>query len=478
VQQVLGTLGDWGSREGPLYHRLAAALSDAIETGQIGRGTVLPPERALAQRLAIGRSTVVAAYELLREEGHIQSRRGSGSWVSGAAPHRDPAAALEGLPAAALRASGGLIDLATAARPAPPEVRAALVGLAEDSAALFDSYGYSPAGLPDMHQAVARYLTAAGLPTDADQILITTGDQQAIWLLCQHLLADGGEAIVEDPTSPGILDVLRALPAPIRSAGPLAQPSGAAELVAAVARADAQLLYLLPTPNPRGEVASAQSRRELLQALRGRDVHVIEDLSAMDLVFEPAPPPLAALPGGERVICVGSMSKLLWGGLRIGFVRAAPTLIGRLTRLKIRVDLGTPLLSQLLAARLLDQVMDVRRDGLTQLRRQLDHSLVTVRRQLPDLELHEPAGGLNLWLKLPRGTSTAFVEVAARHGVAVVPGAALSHRGDSDNCLRVVYARAEVVFDEGILRLAAAWHSYSELSTTRPVAASEVPIVV
>jgi DNA-binding transcriptional MocR family regulator len=250
------------------------------------------------------------------------------------------------------------------------------------------------------------------------------------------------------------------------------------ELLTAVGRADAKLLFLIPTLNPQGRVADLDTRRRLLDGLASRDVNVIEDLSSVDLLLEVAPPPLASLPNGADVISVGSMSKLFWGGLRVGFIRATPRLIGRLARLKARVDLGTPLLSQLLAARLLGDIENIRHERVGELRQQLAHGLEVVRTELPDLQVSPPAGGLSLWLELPRGTSTGLTEVAARKGVAVVAGAVLSHRGAADGALRVVYSRPPAVFDEGIRRLAVAWRSYSASTALRLVAPTDEPTLV
>jgi DNA-binding transcriptional MocR family regulator len=107
---------------------------------------------------------------------------------------------------------------------------------------------------------------------------------------------------------------------------------------------------------------------------------------------------------------------------------------------------------------------DVRERRLTLLRRQLDHATQVLRERLPELGFRPPDGGLNLWLRLPAGTSTAFAEVAGRQGVAVVPGALLSHNGAAEDHVRVTYAHPPEVFDEGVARLASAWEIYSRMT--------------
>src|SRR3954465_7795965 len=147
--QIQDQLGDGSARPGPLYVRLAAAIREAIDRGDIPPGSSLPPERSLAGRLAIGRSTVVAAYPRLREDELVETRQGSGTWVRGAARHPSEESPRESLRVAALRDAPTLIDLATAALPAHDVLRRLLGGLAdEETAAILDTPGYLPAGLP------------------------------------------------------------------------------------------------------------------------------------------------------------------------------------------------------------------------------------------------------------------------------------------------------------------------------------------
>ena len=464
-------LGDWSARPGPLYARLAAAIDAAIDRGDILAGTMLPPERALAVRLAVGRNTVVHAYARLRERGLVESRQGSGTWVAGADRTTGAEGPRAALAAAALRDPAALVDLATAALPAHGRMRGLVAALGQDdeeAAAVLDAPGYRPAGLPALRAALADRLTAQGLPTAADQVLVTTGDQQALSLLAGHALADRDTAVVEDPTSPGILDVLHGLPVIVRGARPVT--TGTADLLRAVDRFRPGLVYLMPTLGPLGSVLDAEHRAGLVRALAERDVLVVDDVSQSGLAFEPAPPPLAAYAAAANLVTVGSLSKLHWGGLRLGWVRGSAPLVAALARAKARADLGTPVLDQLLATRLLAIEDEVRAERVDALRRQLAHATTVLSASLPELTWSPPAGGLNLWLRLPAGTATAFSEVALRCGVAVVPGAVLSPRGTADGHVRLVYARPPEVFDEGVQRLSTAWATYRQTTAdVRPV---------
>lgn len=464
-------LGDWSARPGPLYARLATAIGTAVDRGDIPPGTALPPERALAKRLAIGRNTVVHAYDRLRERGLVESRQGSGSWVAGASRAAGAERPREALRAAALRDPTALVDLATAALPAHRRMRDLVAALGQDdeeTAAALDTPGYQPAGLPALRTALAARLAAQGLPTAADQVLVTTGDQQALSLVAGHELTDRDTAVVEDPTSPGVLDVLHGLPVTVRSARPVT--TGSEDLLRVVDRLRPGLVYLMPTLGPLGRVLGAAERARLARALVDRDVLVVDDVSHSGLTFEPAPPPLAACAETTNLLTVGSLSKLHWGGLRLGWVRGPAPLIAALARAKARADLGTPVLDQLLATRLLTVEDEVRAERVDALRRHLAHATAVLSASLPELTWTPPEGGLNLWLRLPAGTATAFSEVATRCGVAVVPGAVLSPRGAADDHIRVVYARPPKVFDEGVRRLATAWETYRHTTTDiRPV---------
>jgi len=462
--QIQDALGDWSAGPGPLYGRLAAALREAIGRGDIPPGTALPPERSLAKRLAIGRGTVVAAYARLREAELVDSRQGSSTWVRGAARHAAGEPPREALRMAALRDGATLIDLATAALPAHGLLRDLVAQLADQAtAAVLDAPGYLPGGLPALRRALAARLTGQGLPTTPDQVLVTTGDQQALSLLCAHALHPGDTAVVEDPTSPGILDVLHGLPVAVRGARPVTADRH--DLVRLIDRCQARLAYLTPTLGPEGQVLSPADGPRFARALAQRSALVVDDTSQAGLTFQPAPPPLAAHLQAPNLVTVGSLTKLHWGGLRLGWIRGPAPLIASLTRAKVRADLGSPVLDQVLAVRLVGHEEQVRAERMAALRAWLTHATTVLTNALPEFSWRAPDGGLSLWLRLPAGTATAFAEVATRVGVAVVPGALLSPQGAADDHIRLVYARPTEVFDEGVRRLAAAWNHYQRAAT-------------
>ncbi|HWB37634.1 MAG TPA: aminotransferase class I/II-fold pyridoxal phosphate-dependent enzyme, partial [Rugosimonospora sp.] len=246
-------LGSWSSQSGPLYRQLASAIRAAAARGELAPGDVLPAERSLAADLAVGRSTVVHAYDLLRSEGVLESRQGSGTWIAGA-ERRGPAAGSgsDALRRAALQASSGIIDLATASFSAAPTVREAIASMATlVPPELLEGSGYEPMGLLALRDAVARHYAQDGLPTTPEQVLVTTGTQQALAIIVDQVVLPGDSVLVEDPTSPGVLDLLRARPVALRTTRSLASV-GAEPLLDMTARSSPSLTYLMLAYGPEG----------------------------------------------------------------------------------------------------------------------------------------------------------------------------------------------------------------------------------
>jgi DNA-binding transcriptional MocR family regulator len=184
-----------------------------------------------------------------------------------------------------------------------------------------------------------------------------------------------------------------------------------------------------------------------------------------DLGFpgERVPPPLAAY--GTHVVTIGSLSKVVWGGLRIGWVRAPAPLIARLARLRAVHDLGGNIPAQLAAADLLPRLAEPLRRGAAERQARHDHLRAELARQLP--EWHAPAvsGGQTLWVRLPHGDGRSFAQAALRHGVAVLPGAGLDADGHSREFLRLHFLAPPRDLSEAVRRLSTAWHSYDARAT-------------
>ena len=475
---VFDAVGEWTIHSGPLYQRLATAIRNAVLRGDLAPGTILPAERHMARALAVGRSTVVAAYDMLRSDGVLTSKQGSGTWVGGAERNASSRAGQqESLGRAALSGGEQLIDLATASLPAAPAVRDAIAALGSGLADhLLDQAGYSALGLLELRRAVADMFSEEGLHTSPEQILITTGDQQALSLLTQHLLDTGDSVLVEDPTSPGLLDLVRREPVAVRSARSLSS-SGEQALLGVIAKTDPSVVYIIASFGPEGLVSNEDSLRRFAAGVRGFSGTVIDDTSSRHLLRDDAPPYLASLTSDTTVYTVGSMSKLFWGGLRIGWIRGDENAILRLSRAKARADLGTSLLSQLLSAWLLRRLPEVKAQRYREIDLRIADAVDVVRRELPDFELSEPAGAVSLWLRMPRGASRPFAETARRNGVAIVPGDSLSADGASDPFVRLALGADASAFADGVSRLGRAWTEYDRGAASGSVSPLTPPLV-
>jgi len=465
-------LGRWPTADGPLYRLLATRLARLADTGELPAGLRLPPERDLAAALSVSRNTVAAAYQVLRDEGMAESRQGAGTRI---VPHRTT-------PAAVHRANGffaGLLensvldaDLTLAAVDCAPQVAAAL---ADPSAVLraesvTATSGYFPLGWPALRAAIASHLTERlGLPADPAEVIVTTGGQQAIDLLIRCEVLPGQPVVVEDPTFPGALDALYRAGARV-----IGIPAGRGldpdRLERVVRTHRPAMAYLIPTHhNPTGLVMPAGHRRRVARlAAAHPDTLFVDDMTMAELPLgdNPPPPPLAALaPRQPNLVSVGSLSKLYWGGLRTGWIRAGAGLIARVAAAKAAADLGSAAYPQAIAAALLagehDDIVKWRREWL---RARHDALSGALRAHLPEWTWPEPDGGLTLWVRL-RGDSGAFAQAALRHGVAVVPGRLLSANaaaagggdaGQASECLRLAFTQPPDVLARSAAALARA----------------------
>ncbi len=451
-------LGNWTVGGGPLHRRLAESMKVAIEQGDLPRGRFLPPEREVARQLSVSRNTVSNAWQTLKSDGLIGSRRGSGTWImaSSAAADESPLISLRGV-----FHSGDPIDFTSGQLEGTQSIVDIVRSLDEDDLTkLIRRQRLSPAGLPELRRAIADYFTAHEVITYPEQVMVVTGFQQAIALVAALYIRQGDVAVIEDPVSPAALDVLRAAGARLRGVQVAEDGIDIDELTSQIA-AGPKLVYLIPTfHNPTGTVLDISSRRRVAQLSAELNVPVVDDLTRIDIGFEDPPPPLAHYRPDAPIISLGSMSKLFWSGLRIGWVRAPEPIIARLMRMKTVADLGSSVLSQLIAARLLDQLAEVKASRQRELGERMDCLAAGLRKHLPEWQWLRPRGGLALWVKIPTPTAIGFAQLALRHGVAVVAGPALSPNDRHADRLVLCFHLPPLEIDEGIRRLSHAWRSH------------------
>jgi DNA-binding transcriptional MocR family regulator len=471
---LVAELGDWSAGAGPLYRQLALALRAGIERGALEPGRRLPSERALAALLSVSRGTAVAAYDQLVADGAVERREGSGTFVIGAGalalpPGREGSALVARL---VERSTGDLgpgdvVDLSISVlRDAEGLGEVSLT--AEDLRSVAPDTGYSPWGLGPLRAGLAELVTGWGLPSTADQIVVTTGAQQAIAAAAACWVRPGDAVVVEDPTYPGAVSAF--LAAGARLVGvPVDRHGVVVDAVeAALAEHHPTLVHLQPTlHSPTGVVLAEARRRRLAEVLTAARVPLVEDHALAGLVWSglgpSLPAPIAAGAPHAPIAVVGSLSKCFWGGLRVGFVRAPEPVALRVARVKATQDLGSSAVSQVLAARLLaDPTAAARLEGRNdELRGRYEHLAALLRSWLPDWTWDEPAGGLSLWVRLPLPVASTFAQAALRAGVAVAtaealsPGAAASH----PDRLRLSFSGPRDEISLGVERLAHAWHT-------------------
>ncbi len=463
-----------------------AALADRVRTllsdGRLAVGTRVPSERELAAALGVGRGTVAAAYEDLRESGHLARRRGSGTWTAlPTDPSPTPVAPFA--PIGAVGPSGstpGVIDLAHAAPAAPADVMA-LAGQ-EALAALPDHLvgpGYDLLGLLALRTAVAERLTAQGLDTTPDEVMVTAGSQHAHALVVRALARPGDRILLEQPTYPNAIDLVRhasARPVPMaldrEGASGATGDAGAAgrtrwdvaAFAAALRESAPALAYLVPDHhNPTGGVMDAETRGAVVAAARRHAVPMVVDDCLRDLwLDEPVPPPLGAwatVPGEAPVLTLGSLSKTIWGGVRIGWLRGPRAVLRRVATSRASDDIASPVLEQLVAVALLRRLDAVLPERRTMMAARRDHLLGALARALPEWSASRPTGGLSLWVDLGAPRSSVLVEAAARHGLHLAAGPRFGTGGAFEGFLRVPYTHPVDVLDDAVARLAAAWES-------------------
>jgi len=416
----------------PLYLRLAEALTAQLEGG----GEPLPPARELGRRLGVNRATVTAAYHELARRGLVVLRPGR--------PRRQPRPREAPVPMPGAEPPAGVLDLARYAPdgellPAGRVFR--WLGLGEGEGEAVAQYG-SAWGYMPLRKWLAARLRRLGIDTEPDRLLLTGGLQHALDLLLRALTRPGDAVLVEDPTYPGLppllaLHRLAAVGLPFHLDG--IEPSEAAALLT---RHRPRLAILTPTlHNPSGVVIDVGRRRELLALLRRAGTLVVEEFFDPALVCDgDVPPPLAALERG--VVAVGSFSKALFPGLRVGWITGPRELVERAATVKTTADLsGSPFLEAAAWTLCRRGVLEEQLARLRQAAKARREIVLTALRSAPrGVGWSQPRGGFSLLMTLPPGWSAQAVAArAAERDVWVLAGPAMSVSG-RDDVLRLAYA--------------------------------------
>ncbi|MFH5879883.1 PLP-dependent aminotransferase family protein [Arthrobacter sp. NA-172] len=471
-------LGPWNTGAAPAYRELADVVRLLVMDGRIPLDVALPSERALSATLGVSRTTVTAAYASLREQGFLSG--GQGSRGRTGIPHRTVPVSGPGL-----AVPDGILDLAYASLPATGEVvHRAFADALTDLPALLPGFGYDAIGLPSLREAIADRYTAAGIPTTAAQILVTSGAQHALNIILRTLAGRQQKVLVEHPTYPNALDAIRAsgsrtVPVPMppntergtrrdtrfgeESGEELGEelgedPAAGAgwdidSMVAAMRHQRPGMAYLVPDfHNPTGRIMSNLQRRRLVREAAGTGTVLVVDETLRELNLDAVnTSPLAAF--SPAVVTIGSLSKSHWAGLRTGWIRAEEDLISRFVQARTTMDLGGPVVEQLAAARLVRAFTEPLQVRLDELRRNREALLGLLAEHLPEWHVERPRGGLTAWCRMPTASSTALTVVAPDFGLRLAAGPRFGVGGAFEHFMRVPYTLAPAQLETAVLAL-------------------------
>jgi 2-aminoadipate transaminase len=440
----------------PIYRQIYEDLREAILTGTLPELSRLPPERTLAERLAVNRSTVVHAYRELARGGLIEQRVGSGSRVARAATHPPRSADVPWwitLPAwrvgsfpqvlgeLAATVHGERISFVQGVPPVVPspleELATSFARVAGDPDYVL-SYGNSEGHAP-LREAIAARMRARGCATTARDVLVLTGSTQGISLVAQSLAEPGDEIIVEAPTYPGALQIfqiagLRAIPVAVDDDGLRV------DHVEAILRTrKPRFIYTQPAlHNPTGATLNSDRRERLVKLAERARVPIVEDDPYGELVRSPAPPLVSR--SQNYVIYLSTFSKTIAPSLRLGWLTAPRTIYERLLLRKQSYDMASSLYVQAgvhdYLARGYDAHVAALREELGA-RRKLARDAIA-RYWPPAVRLSNGHGGFYLWATAPRELrARALLDACERNGASFLFGEAFYPASGGDHHFRL-----------------------------------------
>ncbi len=458
---------DFTSRK-PKYLSLRDELRRMILSGDIPSGSRLPASRELARMLKISRNTVEEAYRYLEEDGLAEIRPGRGVFaaegIEQAIDDNVPTMNWQGRVSPQIadmvhyrdsvgRVNHGPRDIISFTSLAPDHnlfaadaFRKCLNDIMVNEGSVLLNYGYVR-GYEPLRQYLLKYLRDKGIDTEDHELLIVNGFRQGLELIVRTLVKAGDKVICESPTYNGALGVFLSAGAEIVGIDMDEEGIEADALEKAIKEDDPSLIYVVPTyQNPTGQNMSMTRRRQVLQLAQKYGVPLLEDGFNEELRFAGAAhAPIKAMDAGNHVIYAGSYSKILFPGLRVGWV-LAPKAIGRyLYHEKFSEDIHTGLLHQaglyeFLSRGYFEKHLRYCRKIYKERMNAMSQSLRT---HLGDVaHWKEGSGGFCIWLELDLSVDTRkLLEKALEYGVMYVPGDTFYADGRGKNCIRLGFSR-------------------------------------
>lgn len=315
-------------------------------------------------------------------------------------------------------------------------------------------------GYPPLRSFVAQWVKERGIEASADEVLLLTGSQQGIDMACRAFLDPGDTVLVERPTYLAALQLFKLYQARVEAVTTDAEGMDIEALERAIVQHRPKLIYLVPTfRNPSGETWSQERRQAAADLARRYGVIIVEDDPYSSLRYEGSPvPAVAAYAGGGHVIYLGSFSKIVAPGLRVGYAVAHPEILRRLVIGKQAADVHTSNYSQAVVAHFCTSgALEGHIDKVCALyRTRRDCMLEAMARHFPEeVKWTHPEGGLFVWVTLPEGVSSAErLPEAIAERVAFIPGDPFFHDGTGQNTMRLNFSNASLEqIKSGIERL-------------------------
>ncbi|MEH7097988.1 PLP-dependent aminotransferase family protein [Neobacillus vireti] len=460
----------------PLHKQITDFMKEKISNGEWTIGYKLPPQRTLAKILEVNRSTIVTAYDELIAEGLIEGKSGSGTRVVNNTWNLLATAPPPDWNSYVTRGSHKpnlpTIQEINQAEFTPNIIR---LGTGELSPNLLPhlsmkkifhhlsnrdiSYGYEePKGLLPLREQIATYLKTIGISASPSSILIVSGALQALQLISVGLLHRGSTVLTEKPSYLHSLNVFQS--AGMRLMGiPMDTEGIQSKLISTYKKQqNAALLYTIPTfHNPTGTLMTLERRKQLLKTCQQEQLPLIEDDVYRELWLEENPPkPMKAFDKHGLVLYLGSLSKSLSPGLRIGWIVGPEPVVEHLADIKMQTDYASSSLSQWAAAEWFSS--GLYHEHLHEIRKQLkirrDFTLDILNMYFSDLAVWEkPAGGFYIWLRLlPSLSMRKLFEMALAEGILLNPGNVYDHQ--AEQYLRISYSFAPLPrIEDGLKRL-------------------------